>query len=62
METRKIEAAYYCGVDMHSRTSYICVLNRSGEIEYKRNIKNSFQTFKAKSSYNIKFVWFQSEG
>jgi len=46
METRKIEAAYYCGVDMHSRTSYICILNRSGEIEYKRNIKNNFQTFK----------------
>jgi len=46
METRKIEAAYYCGVDMHSKTSYFCVLNRTGEIEYKRNIKNNFQTFK----------------
>ena len=32
METRQIEATYYCGVDMHSRTSYICVLNRIGEI------------------------------
>lgn len=46
METRKIEAAYYCGVDMHSRTSYICILNQTGEIEYKRNINNNFQTFK----------------
>ena len=46
MKTRKIEAAYYCGVDLHSRTNYICILNRSGEIEYKRNIKNNFQTFK----------------
>jgi len=46
MVTGKIEAAYYCGVDMHSRSSYICILNQRGEIEYKRNISNNFQTFK----------------
>ncbi|MFQ5825502.1 MAG: IS110 family transposase [bacterium] len=46
METLKLEAQYYCGVDMHARTSYICVLNRPGEILLKRNIANDFQIFK----------------
>ena len=46
METRKIEAQYYCGVDMHARSSYICVVNRVGDIELCRNIPKDFKIFK----------------
>ncbi|NIV93875.1 IS110 family transposase [candidate division KSB1 bacterium] len=46
METRKIDAEFYCGVDLHARTSYLCVLDRSGGIQLRRNIPNDFQIFK----------------
>jgi len=43
METRTIDATYYCGVDMHAKTSYFCILNRTGDIELKRNLENNFK-------------------
>jgi len=46
MDTQKIEAQYYCGVEMHARSSYICVVNRVGDIELRRNIPNAFKIFK----------------
>jgi transposase len=46
METRKIIADYYCGVDLHAKKNYICVLNKDGDIMLKHNIKNNFQSFK----------------
>ncbi|GAB4381535.1 MAG: hypothetical protein Kow0042_32050 [Calditrichia bacterium] len=46
MESYPIQAKYYCGVDMHSRTSYLCVLNKTGDILLKRNIPNNFAIFK----------------
>jgi transposase len=30
---------YYCGIDLHARTVYVCILNRDGEILVHRNIK-----------------------
>ena len=46
METRKIIAEYYYGVDLHAKKNYICVLNKDGDVMLKHNIKNNFQTFK----------------
>ena len=46
METRIINASYYCGVDMYDRTSYFCILNSTGEIELKRNLENNFKIVK----------------
>jgi hypothetical protein len=42
MEFRTINATYYCGVDMHAKTSYFCILDRSGQIIFKRNLENNF--------------------
>jgi transposase len=30
---------FYCGVDLHARTTYLCVLDKSGEIVFHRDIK-----------------------
>jgi transposase len=30
---------FYCGVDLHARTTYLCVLDNSGEIVYHRDVK-----------------------
>jgi transposase len=30
---------FYCGVDLHARTLYLCILDKSGEIRFHRNVK-----------------------
>jgi transposase len=32
---------FYCGIDLHARTMYVCVLDRDGEIVVHRNMKAS---------------------
>jgi len=29
---------YYCGIDLHTKTMYVCILNESGEILLHQNI------------------------
>ncbi len=29
---------HYCGVDLHARSMYICVLNQEGEVLLHRNL------------------------
>jgi hypothetical protein len=30
---------FYCGIDLHARTMYVCILNRDGEILVHQNMK-----------------------
>ena len=30
--------AYYCGVDLHARTMYVCVLDQAGKVRFHRNL------------------------
>jgi transposase len=46
MNSVRINAEFYCGADLHSRTVYICVMDREGRILLKRNIPNNFKIFK----------------
>ena len=36
---------FYCGIDLHARAMYICILNQSGEILVHRHMKTSPETF-----------------
>lgn len=36
---------WYCGIDLHARTMYVCILNRDGEIMLHRNMKTNPETF-----------------
>jgi transposase len=36
---------WYCGIDLHARTMYVCILNRDGEIMLHRNMKTSPEAF-----------------
>jgi transposase len=47
MRFAKVNSKYYCGVDLHSRTMYICVMDKQGNILFHRNMDNNFQQFKA---------------
>ena len=30
---------YYCGIDLHARTMYLCILNQAGDILLHNNMK-----------------------
>ena len=36
---------FYCGIDLHARTMYVCILDQSGEIVLHRNMKTDPETF-----------------
>jgi transposase len=36
---------FYCGIDLHARSMYVCILNRDSEIMLHRNMKASPETF-----------------
>ena len=36
---------YYCGIDLHARTMYLCVLNQEGEIVLHRNMPSTSESF-----------------
>jgi transposase len=36
---------FYCGIDLHARAMYVCILNQSGEILVHRHMKTTPETF-----------------
>ena len=32
---------FYCGIDLHARTLYVCILNQEGEIMFHRQVTAS---------------------
>ena len=46
MKYREINSEFYCGVDIHSKRSYICVLDNTGKKYLNRSMVNNFQDFK----------------
>ena len=31
---------HYCGIDLHSRTMYLCIVTATGEVVLQRNVKS----------------------
>jgi transposase len=42
MEYAKISSDYCCGIDLHARSMYVCIMDRTGHIQFHRNLKNDF--------------------
>ena len=36
---------FYCGIDLHARTMYVCILNHDGEMLVHRDMQASPETF-----------------
>ena len=36
---------YYCGVDLHARTMYLCIVNQTDEILYHQEIPTKAELF-----------------
>jgi transposase len=48
---------FYCGIDLHARTMYVCILNQAGEILLHRNMKAAPEPFlKAIAPYRKELV------
>jgi len=45
MEFAKVDTQYYCGIDLHARNMYACVMNREGDVLLHRNMRNEFPLF-----------------
>jgi transposase len=37
--------SFYCGIDLHARSMYVCIVNRDGEILLHRNMKAAREPF-----------------
>jgi len=37
--------AHYCGIDLHARTLYLCILNQVGDVLLHRNMKSNPESF-----------------
>ena len=46
MNYAQIKQRYLCGVDLHTNSMYLKILNREGQVLYKRNMPNNFALFK----------------
>jgi len=36
---------YYCGIDLHARSMYLCILNQAGEVLLHRNLRTTPEAF-----------------
>jgi predicted NBD/HSP70 family sugar kinase len=48
MRYAQINSKYVCGIDLHARDMYACVMNEKGEILFHRNMRTDFDQFKKK--------------
>lgn len=39
--------AHYCGIDLHAKTMYLCILDRDGQVVLHRNVKSCPEAFLA---------------
>lgn len=46
MRFAKVNSQYYCGIDLHSRSMYVSVMSKDGDILFHRNMPNNFNVFK----------------
>jgi transposase len=48
MRYAQINSKYVCGIDLHARNIYACVMDEKGEILFHRNMRTDFDQFKKK--------------
>jgi len=46
MNYAKINTSYYCGADLHALSMYIKIVDKAGQVLFKRNMPNNFDLFK----------------
>jgi transposase len=41
----QINTTYYCGIDLHARSMFVCVMDKAGKIIFHRDVPNDFKVF-----------------
>ncbi len=47
---------YYCGIDLHARSMYLCILNQAGEVLLHRNMRANPEAFSKLSPPTAKIL------
>lgn len=42
MDYAQIDSTYYCGIDLHARSMYVCIMDRTGNVLFHRELRNEF--------------------
>lgn len=42
MDYAQIDSTYYCGIDLHARSMYVCIMDRTGNILFHREMRDEF--------------------
>ncbi len=45
MRFYKQQHRYYCGIDLHARKMYICIINHNGKVKVHKNIETDPELF-----------------
>jgi len=40
MDYAQIDSTYYCGIDLHARSMYVCIMDRTGNLLFHRQMRN----------------------
>ncbi len=40
---------YYCGIDLHVKTMYVCILDGAGQVLVHRNVSRSKMGYRART-------------
>ncbi len=43
MQYANVNKKYYCGIDLHAKNSYICIMNKNGRILIHREIESDME-------------------
>ncbi len=41
MKFYKKQHNYYCGIDLHARSMYLCILDSKGNVQFYKDLKTS---------------------
>jgi hypothetical protein len=41
----QIITTYFCGIDLHARSMFVTVMNKAGEVLFRRDMPNDFKVF-----------------
>ncbi len=52
MRFYKQQHRYYCGIDLHARKMYVCIINHNGKVKVHKNIKTDSKLF-----FELVFPW-----
>jgi len=51
---------FYCGIDLHARSMYVCIMDQSGKILLHRNFRaNPEVLIRAPSTHTAKISWWR---